>query len=801
MTTAAEEKRSSTIATVATTTTTTATAATTASSSPAEEDTDPLLDNSNFLSFDDWKKQNLAKIGQSAEHVGGDGNRRTVNTNNNNNNNNNKPTGINNALESFGDESEIDLDFGGFAEPASSSSKEMPWSKHGVEEAKASGDGGTMEWSGTSRGRDAGTTCKERFNYASFDCAATVLKTNPQCQGSSSVLVENKDSYMLNECRAPNKFIILELCDDILVDTVVLANYEFFSSIFHTFRVSVSDRYPAKQWKELGVYEARNTRELQAFPVENPLIWARYLRIEFLTHYGTEFYCPLSLVRVHGTTMMEEYKHDWESGRLDEGIVMDEPVVQEQGREQDQVLPKQEDKEKHPEEEEERLGIGACPNIQVEVIRVLLKGHGNGDIVDCCPASENATVSFGNAHDQHQPSVEQTSPSLVNASISVEPSSPPSSSSASSSPPPYPHPPPSSSIAESAIFTEQNNVTETTHHVVSSSVEPSESAGGMGNNAPAEADSAKTTSKPTMKEEQQSTSTSLTATTESISATSTTTLPTTTSPSTSSSPTSRPTVSQPTTQESFFKSVNKRLQMLESNSTLSLLYIEEQSRILREAFNKVEKRQLAKTSAFLESLNTTVRSELKQFRDQYEDLWKVVTYEHAREIYALSGQLGVITDELVFQKRLFVIQSIMVLICFGLVLFSSSFSSSFTRGKNMSYLMSPVFGSRSPSPSSARGGRRIYPVAGSDQKLPLDNPQGEDDEEVTRMKSPDSSSYNTPRSSSDDSSEQDKADESLPSTQRSESSPPALFRAANDDDDDYNDDVSERDDFQLSKNN
>ena len=46
--------------------------------------------------------------------------------------------------------------------------------------------------------------------------------------------------------------------------------------------------------------------------------------------------------------------------------------------------------------------------------------------------------------------------------------------------------------------------------------------------------------------------------------------------------------------------------MLESNSTLSLLYIEEQSRILRDAFNKVEKRQLSKTSNFLENLNVTV---------------------------------------------------------------------------------------------------------------------------------------------------------------------------------------------------
>ena len=119
--------------------------------------------------------------------------------------------------------------------------------------------------------------------------------------------------------------------------------------------------------------------------------------------------------------------------------------------------------------------------------------------------------------------------------------------------------------------------------------------------------------------------------------------------------------------------------MLETNSTLSLLYIEEQSRILREAFNKVEKRQLAKTSTFLEQLNQTVLDELKQFREQYDQVWKTVVFEfehqrilHHRELYVLSGQVALLADELVFQKRVAVVQSIMVVVCFGLILFSTS---------------------------------------------------------------------------------------------------------------------------------
>jgi hypothetical protein len=46
------------------------------------------------------------------------------------------------------------------------------------------------------------------------------------------------------------------------------------------------------------------------FRVENPIIWARFIRIDFLTHYGDEFYCPVSLLRVFGSTMMEDLRQE-----------------------------------------------------------------------------------------------------------------------------------------------------------------------------------------------------------------------------------------------------------------------------------------------------------------------------------------------------------------------------------------------------------------------------------------------------------------------------------------------------------
>ena len=791
-----------------------------------DPDTDSLLDNANFLSFDEWKKQNLAKIGQSVENVRG--NRRASDVSKESRR---RPTGISNALESFGDESEIEINFAGFraeppntAKPSSASwtavkdeeeDEGMQPQQQQYVDGKIVDDGlispPSVEWTGTSRERDAGTTCKERFNYASFDCAATVLKTNPQCQGSSSVLVENKDSYMLNECRAPDKLLILELCDDILVDTVVLANYEFFSSIFHTFRVSVSDRYPAKQpgqWKELGVYEARNTREVQAFPVTNPLIWARYLKIEFLTHYGTEFYCPLSLVRVHGTTMMEEYKHDWETGRLDDGIgeaaeAEAEAAVPLESNDSEPIESPEppavsEEEQNQEEQHSEALIIGSCANIQAEVIRVLLGS--SCAVIDVCPASENTTVTVGIGGDGEVDNItEPVQTSIISADATVE----------------------SSSVVQSTTTvvtsTDMDRVipkaTETTI-ISSTSTRPVASETVIRNATETET---KSTTKPTTTKEE----------------------PT---PNTGTSET-RPTVAQPsphpTTQESFFKSVNKRLQMLETNSTLSLLYIEEQSRILREAFQKVEKRQLTKTSTFLENLNTTVLGELKQFREQYEDVWNLVTVEfnnqklrYHKEIFSFSSQLSLLTDELVFQKRLSVIQSIVVLFCFGFVVFSRPSSiqpygrrSAYSRPRirtmihpTRSSLLSFV-GSRSPSPTSSTTSPSLYrrdtDRDDSTQSRPIshdDSQEDEDDDEeyadadgeVDADADADTDGINidspiatatrtTPRSSEDSVEEKiqvvddSSPEDSVVMAQRSESSPPVLSRGVDgvDDVDDH----------------
>lgn len=152
-------------------------------------------------------------------------------------------------------------------------------------------------------------TSRERFNYASSSCSAIIISSNKEASHASALLDENKDSYMLMPCKTADKTVVVELCDDVLVEALALANYEIFSSSFKDFAVHVSAQ-PAGAWKLLGNFRAANSREIQAFRVPDPKLWARYIRIDFTSYHGREVFCPVSLLRVHGRTMIDELREE-----------------------------------------------------------------------------------------------------------------------------------------------------------------------------------------------------------------------------------------------------------------------------------------------------------------------------------------------------------------------------------------------------------------------------------------------------------------------------------------------------------
>lgn len=105
----------------------------------------------------------------------------------------------------------------------------------------------------------------DRFNYANMDCSARVHTTHKSAKYTSSILSSKRDKYMLSPCSADPQFVVVELCDDIRIDTVQLANFEFFSGVFKDFSVSVAKTYTGTDegWTHAGTYRAKNTRGVQ----------------------------------------------------------------------------------------------------------------------------------------------------------------------------------------------------------------------------------------------------------------------------------------------------------------------------------------------------------------------------------------------------------------------------------------------------------------------------------------------------------------------------------------------------------
>lgn len=192
----------------------------------------------------------------------------------------------------------------------------------------------------------------DRFNYASMECSARIHKAHKSAKSASSILSSKKDRYMLSPCttktadgKEEKHFVIVELCEDIRIDTVQLANFEFFSGAFKDFTVSVAKTYTpdVPEWTTVGTYRARNIRGVQvrnsqiilpyglilvtdqyeqSFHPPNSLRdFYRYIRIDFHSHYGSEFYCPVSLLRVYGLTHLEEWKWDSRANRYEQFAV------------------------------------------------------------------------------------------------------------------------------------------------------------------------------------------------------------------------------------------------------------------------------------------------------------------------------------------------------------------------------------------------------------------------------------------------------------------------------------------------
>ena len=74
---------------------------------------------------------------------------------------------------------------------------------------------------------------KRVVNFASLGAGAVVLESSDKAKGYSNLLNEDKDKYGISPC-SEKKWVVIGLSEDIMVHTVVIANYEKYRYFLYT---------------------------------------------------------------------------------------------------------------------------------------------------------------------------------------------------------------------------------------------------------------------------------------------------------------------------------------------------------------------------------------------------------------------------------------------------------------------------------------------------------------------------------------------------------------------------------------
>lgn len=418
----------------------------------------------------------------------------------------------------------------------------------------------------------------DRFNYANLDCSARVHNSHRSAKSPSSILSSKKDRYMLSPCNTPEegKFVVIELCEDISIDTVQLANFEFFSGIFKDFTVKVAKTLTSDDsWTFAGTYTAKNIRGVQVWFTSLTCLalfqmtvyqtfhlpvsvrdFYRFIRIEFHSNYGNEFYCPVSLLRVFGLTHMEQYKwEEWEA----------ESRVSRKG------------------EIEENVALSAAPLPEADVAsRVEQQGQPEETTLTEEKGSESTTATTG------VPVSESPEPT----GDTLDPHSTDSTSegvSTTESTVPSPRMPPDSPVSVPNGGKDSVSTTTTSVETATSKIDHEPSIPmdkSLSHELSIEAES-------TISSPSHVSIPSLASDNSTSAKTSTTTSLPTSSSAIGSMPIVVPHLSHSvpavtSAGESIYRTIMTRLTSLETNSSLYLRYVEEQSRSLREALRRLE---------------------------------------------------------------------------------------------------------------------------------------------------------------------------------------------------------------------
>jgi len=162
-----------------------------------------------------------------------------------------------------------------------------------------------------------------RFNYASDRNGAKVLASNREAKNAKAALSDNADAYFITPCAAPHKWFLVELSEEVLVDTVVLSHGEYYSAPFNDIDVFVSRTYPPASdggWTPLARLAVLHERGVQTFALPTAS-WAQFMVLAARSHHGDGRYCTLTQLSVHGKDTAEALREEMARAEAEVGEV------------------------------------------------------------------------------------------------------------------------------------------------------------------------------------------------------------------------------------------------------------------------------------------------------------------------------------------------------------------------------------------------------------------------------------------------------------------------------------------------
>lgn len=496
---------------------------------------------------------------------------------------------------------------------------------------------------------------KHRWNFASLDCAAVVHRTNPSAKFASSILSEKKDRYMLSPCPAStgeHQFVIVELCDEIKIDTLVMANFEFFSRMFKRFRVHVSRNLNGgdDEWVDIGTFRARNVRGLQVFKTVNPsgdARFFRYVRIDFMEHYGSEYYCPLSLLRIYGLTQMDDYIREEEElrkAREAENQMLQDSSAEDEEEPEQEAETAESDIDKSSIDVEPSPSSGQASNSDLpSATSQPVLGKADNCTSDATESARTREYITGN--------VQQAGSNNVGISDTINSNK--------------------TDVKTGALQSDITSVTSTKAGQAAAAARPfGESSNATGDVVSSERIRHNSTqpampSSTTPHHAIQTEAGSRNDTTQDASQTLNGTV-SSSSPIVGAANTSMPQYHGGS--ESIYRTITKRLNVLEANATLSIQYFDHSRQMLRETFARMERNQRDKIGQMLRELNASNWRQIESLkRRQQVDLQQALfefdmhRQQTDAERRALLAQVHLLSNEVMLEKRFGIAQLILLL--------------------------------------------------------------------------------------------------------------------------------------------